>query len=215
MEKLSEQELLLVMHLFLFKGVSRAAIWATVSDKGCQVETFPKGTDIFTPKEYTRALGVILSGKVRVSKGGFLVSTLEAGDLFGAAALFNSEREYATTLTARSPCKVVFFSQKLVKYTMAYHPEVAGNYIRYLSGRVRFLEGKLDEVLTPGAEGKLGQYLLAHREGDAVVLPCPMNALAQRLDVSRASLYRAFEQLEKAGVIEKDGKTVRILKEEL
>lgn len=215
MAHLSEEELGLLQKLFLFDGMSRAAVWAMASDKGCHVSQAEKGETIYTPHDFSRALGVILSGKARVSREGFVVSVLERGDVFGAAALYNSQETYATTITARAPCRVVFFSQDLMSHTMAYHVAVAGNYIRYLSGRIRFLEGKLDGLLAPNTERKLAQYLLEHREGEGVTLDCPLSGLASRLDVSRASLYRAFDALTEAGAIEKDGKLVRILKEDI
>ena len=39
--------------------------------------------------------------------------------LFGAAALFNDRADYATTLTARSRCDLLFFPQALVEELMA------------------------------------------------------------------------------------------------
>ena len=46
-------------------------------------------------------------------------------------------------------------------------------------------------------------------EGDALTLSA--TALCQRLGVGRATLYRAFETLEGAGAIAREGKTIRIL----
>lgn len=40
-------------------------------------------------------------------------------------------------------------------------------------------------------------------------MTCAATELAQRLDVSRASLYRAFEVLEGAGAIRRTGKLVQ------
>ena len=44
-----------------------------------------------------------------------------------------------------------------------------------------------------------------------MVLDCSVTGLAGRLNVSRASLYRALDSLAAAGAIEKNGRTVRIL----
>jgi DNA-binding IclR family transcriptional regulator len=42
-----------------------------------------------------------------------------------------------------------------------------------------------------------------------------MTALAHALDIGRASLYRAFDALEKDGAISRDGKSIKILVPEL
>ena len=79
-----------------------------------------------------------------------IMSVLEPGDLFGAAALFNDRADYATTLTARAPCRVLLLPQALVEELMGRFPEVGRNYVAYLSGRICFLSGKID-ALTAGS----------------------------------------------------------------
>ena len=82
------------------------------------------------------------------------------------------------------------------------------NYLRYLTGRIRFLSGRLQSLVQSGAEGKLARYLLANvREGQ---LTCAATDLARRLGLSRASLYRAFQSLEESGLISRHGKTISI-----
>ena len=66
-----------------------------------------KGGVIYAPHAFRRCLGVVLEGRVQVNKGALIMSVLEPGDLFGAAALFNDRADYATTLTARAPCRVL------------------------------------------------------------------------------------------------------------
>ncbi len=214
MIELTQTEWSILKDTQLLADLDSCALSHMVSDPDCRAAETGKGETIYTPHDFHRALGVILSGRVRVSKEGFVVSVLETGEVFGAAALFNDRGDYATTLTALTPCRIVFFSQTLMSRTMAQYPRMADTYIRYLSGRIRFLEGKLDALLAPNVQAKLAQYLLERREGDRVNLPCSVSGLAERLDVSRASLYRAFDALTMAGAIEKTGKTVCILKEE-
>ncbi|SBW10206.1 hypothetical protein KL86CLO1_12871 [uncultured Eubacteriales bacterium] len=211
---LSEKERELLKGHVLFEDAPSAISYAA-EEFDCRVGIVEKGETIYTPREFDRALGIILAGRVQVSKEGYVVSVLGPGDVFGAAALYNSRADYATTLTALVPCRVVFFSQKLMSNIMARDSAVARNYIRYLSGRIRFLEGKLDSLLAPDAKRKLAQYLLERRVGNSVTLDCSMSSLARRLDLGRTSLYRAFETLTEAGAIEKQGKEIRILKEDV
>lgn len=215
MAELNSGECELLRATFLFATLSPAELARAVADPGCRAEQAEKGQIIYEPHTFSRSLAVLLTGRVEVSKAGFVVSVLERGEVFGAAALFNDRAAYATTLTARGKCRMVFFTQELMGRLMEARPPMAAAYIRYLSGRIRFLEGKLDDLLAPSAERKLSQYLLSHRVGDCVTLDCPMSGLAHRLDLGRTSLYRAFETLTAAGAIQKTGKTVRILKEDV
>ena len=89
-------------------------------------------------------------------------------------------------------------------------PDFAENYVRYLSGRIQFLSGRLDAVSAVGAEGKLAQYLLSADNGTGQVT-ISATQLSARIGIGRATLYRAFETLEGEGAIAREGKVIRIL----
>ena len=204
----SDQSLL--EQTFLFSGAPPDVVREAISDGRCRLAQVSRGAVIYAPHTFYRCLGVLLAGAVEVSKEELLVSVLSPGDLFGAAALFNDRKDYATTLTARSPCRLLFFSQSLVEELLARYPLLACNYIRYLSGRIRFLDGKLEGLLAGNAERKLAQHLLTREEG----ADWSATALARRLGASRASLYRAFDALTALGAIRREGKRIVILSEE-
>jgi CRP-like cAMP-binding protein len=196
---------------WLFDGVAPGALERACV--GAEQLTAARGETIYTPHRFRRCLGVLLSGQVRVSKENLVVSTLRAGDLFGAAALFTDSPDYATTLTALSDCALVLLPQENVSRLLADSPAFAEHYVRYLSGRIQFLSRRLDAVSADTAEGKLGQYLLTNAdETDQVTISA--TGLSQRLGVGRATLYRAFEALEREGAIRREGKTIRILSRE-
>ena len=68
------------------------------------------------------------------------------------------------------------------------------------------------DALTAGTAGrKVAQYLLAHEGEGRVELDCSLTGLAGRLGVSRASLYRALDDLRDRGAIAHRGRTIRIL----
>ena len=169
---------------------------------------FSAGETVYHPRRFLRALGVLLSGQLQVTQGAMPVSRLEPGDLFGAAALYSDAPEFATTITARRASRCLLFSQQVVDRLLAEDGLVRENYLRYLTGRVRFLSARLQSLSQHGAEGKLARYLLTNqREG---MLVCPATELAGRLGVSRASLYRAFQSLEAAGLITRRGPAIEI-----
>lgn len=214
MEDREEKARLLLTGSVLFRDAPAEAAQAALEDPRCTVKRATRGSVIYTPESFQRCLGLVVEGRVQVSKGTLLMSVLEPGELFGAAALFQDGGAYATTLTALTACRLLFLPQELVEELMARFPAVGRGYVRYLSGRIRFLSGKIDALTAGSAERKLARYLLARRTGETAVLDCPAAALARRLGVSRASLYRALDLLTAEGAIRRAGRQIVILDQE-
>lgn len=144
------------------------------------------------------------------------MSTLQSGSLFGAAALFNSQGEYVTQITAIEHSRILFLPQRLIKRMIEREPEIAENYIRYLSERILFLNRKIYFLTAGTAEQRLASFLLDNlSEGEYSEMPMPMHRLADALNMSRASLYRAFDLLIESGAVSKQGKLVCISNAEL
>ena len=203
---------------FLFRGAPPEAVELARTDPRTVRQENGKGGVIYAPHAFRRCLGVVLEGRVQVNKGALIMSVLEPGDLFGAAALFNDRADYATTLTARAPCRVLLLPQALVEELMGRFPEVGRNYVAYLSGRICFLSGKIDALTAGSAERKVAQYLLSRLGVENPILAFEKEVqaayekrLARRLGVSRASLYRALDALAGRGVLRREGRRVQVL----
>lgn len=205
---LTPEELSLLGRTPLLRGAPEALLCRVSQSEGAGLHRFSAGQTVYSPTHFRRCLGVLLSGQLQVTKGSLTVSLLEPGELFGAAALYSDAPEFATTITAKKPSRCLLLEQDLVDRLLAEEPLVRENYLRYLTGRIRFLSGRLQSLAQSGAEGKLARYLLANGQSGRVV--CSATGLAQRLGISRASLYRAFEALEKSGLILREGKAILI-----
>ena len=205
---LTQCQMSLLSATALFQNVPEEVIASILEREGCTLEEFPPGETIYRPDRFRRSLGILLSGQVRVTKDALTVSTLEPGALFGAAALYNDAPDYATTLTALSPCTALMLTQELLDQLLSEQALLRQNYLRYLSSRIRFLSARLQSLAAGGAEGRLSRYLLENLTGGKLV--CPATELAARLGVSRASLYRAFDALEASGLIQRQGKTILV-----
>ena len=201
---LTKEETALLSACPLFQGVEEDFLCRLAKMAGR--EEFLPGQTVYSPQSFQRRLGVVLSGQLQVTKGALAVSVLGPGDLFGAAALYSDEPEFAATIAARCFSRCLMLDQPLVDRLLAEHSQIRENYLRYLTGRVRFLSGRLQTLAQPGVEGKLARYLLANGGSS-----CPATELCQRLGVSRASLYRAFAALEDSGLITRKGKTITVV----
>lgn len=195
----------------LFRAVPEKRLRQAAEDPDCLREAFARGAVIYSPGRFRRCLGVLLSGRARVTKGALVMSTLERGAVFGAAALFHRRDRYETTITALNPCAVAFFSETLVAGLLDDCPPFRRSYIAYLSERVHFLSRRVEDLTAPRVTGRLARWLL---EAGREEVTCPAAELSRLLDVSRASLYRAFAALEGAGAIRRTGKAITILNRE-
>ncbi|MEA4932990.1 MAG: Crp/Fnr family transcriptional regulator [Lawsonibacter sp.] len=192
----------------LLRRATEELLHRVTEANGASLSRFSSGQTVYSPQHFRRCLGVLLSGQLQVTKGTLTISRLEPGELFGAAALYSDAPEFATTITARRSSRCLLLDQALVDRLLAEEPLIRENYLRYLTGRIRFLSGRLQSLAQSGAEGKLARYLLAN--GQSGTVTCPAVNLAQRLGISRASLYRAFDVLEESGLIVRQGKTISI-----
>ena len=88
-------------------------------------------------------------------------------------------------------------------------PGAAIGFAAYLSARIRFLTRRIEALTAGDSASKLLSYLL-EREQDGKVDIQSCAELARRLDVGRASLYRALDSLETSGDIRREGKKIFI-----
>ncbi len=187
-----------MQELFLFRDAAEALKELDLPREVC----YEKGDIIYGRNNYKRALGVLLSGKAEaVARERSALSTFHAGDAFGAAALFGGE-EYISFIRALAPCKVQYIPEETLQRLFREYPQTAMNYITFLSGKIRFLNGKIATYTSASVEGRLYYWLRTNcdREGH---LPTgtSMTKLAKMLNVGRTSLYRAMDELERKFVL--------------
>lgn len=219
--KLNEIETELVSKTELFRGLPPSVLARILAVSDCTAAEYEKNEVVYDKTNFYRSLGIVLEGRLRVTKENadkrpIVMSTLQRGAIFGAAALFNSEPEYATKITAIERSRVLFLPQRLIKRMIEREPDIAENYIRYLSERILFLNRKIYFLTAGTAEQRLAGFLLDNLAvGEFSEMPMTMHRLADALNMSRASLYRAFDELTASGAVLKQGKLVCINNAEL
>lgn len=212
----SDKDVSLIMHTELFRGVPESVLRRVLAVSEYEIGIYSASDTVYSRTDFKRSLGIILDGELRVTKENadgreIVMSTLCEGNMFGAAALFNSEQEFATTITAVSDARIIFFSQRLVMRLVERETRIAENYIRYLSDRILFLNRKIYFLTSGTAEQRLSSYLLNNlSEYDDTQLPMTMTQIASSLNISRASLYRALDAILESGAVIKNGKLLRI-----
>ncbi len=211
---LSSEELTLVRSCFLFADIGKDELNSFWDDKSCFIGKFSKGETVFSAGE-EKKLGILLSGKARAfcaddSRGS--IKTFFAGDLFGAAGVFcKSGNEPFSKIKAISSCSVLFVTRKGVEKLLLLNPERALDYICFLSDRVAFLNRRIKAFTGGEAVARVARYLLDTADENMICKNINFSSLAKSLDISRASLYRAKNELTEIKAISADKKDVSIL----
>ena len=204
----------LISSVFLFNGMDFEQIdaeYSVCSSSRC--ESYGDTQIIMAAGDKARHMGILAQGKAYISPGAndrSLLSTVTPGRVFGAAALFSGT--YDTTVRAKGNCTVIFIPIDTVRAIIFGEAASAENYIKFLSGRVSFLNKKIAAYTAGSAEAKLAVYLLGldYSQGPAEI-PVSLSTLASTLNIGRASLYRAMDSLEHAGIIRRNSKSVTLL----
>ena len=212
---LSPQTLKTLSTCFLFKNVDEILMEQLCTDPRCEQISYPRGATIFDEAHFRRCLGILLTGEVLVEKNTadgkrLNMTPLTPGECFGAAAMYTQQQRYASLLTAKRPTQILYLPQAVITWAMERSFTITENYITYLSGRIWFLSSRISALTAGTAQQKLAVYLI--EQGDVAI---SMTDLSQQLNLGRASLYRAVEELEESGAILRDGKMLKVLREDV
>ncbi len=201
----------------LNKALGRCVIFSGIEDPAglvggvSEIVSFRRGEAISTVSDGEPRAGVILSGDASVVKSSgdgrpLPMTTLTPGRLFGIAGMFGGDGGELSEITAAHDAEVLFISERSLRRLLGENPALAINYIAYLTQRVRFLNRKIDSFTAGNAELKLLMFLTGLAEADgSVALPFSAGECARRLDMGRASFYRALDSLERRGAIIREG----------
>lgn len=208
----------LLQECFLFRGLPQRLAEETLAAEGCEAFSFSPGESLYSPAQFRRAAALLAEGEAVAYKPHaserIVMNTFGPGAFFGVAAVFDPAGRYVACVEAKRPCKALFLSQPLLERLFEQDVQAAKNYICYLSGRIRYLNARIDGFTADSAVEKLALYLWeasSNQTGPSFPLPCGMTKLAATLDLGRASLYRAFDRLEAEGIAVRDGREVTLL----
>ena len=195
----------------LFASFEKEELRARLLRSGAYEESFAPGEAIPLCRRGAARIGFLLEGGASVTSRGATLNRLIPGSCFGVAHLYAPPSDFPTRVEAKTACRALFLDEAALD-PMLSDPRFAKNLVSFLSDRIRFLNRKIAAFTAPDATVRLA-FVLLHRaaDGKEYAPAGSFSALAKELDLGRASLYRAIDALVKAGVIEKDGKTIHIL----
>lgn len=215
---MNEKLLNLLLQADLFSCVKSEILEKQLSDETTSFAHYKSGELIYSGECFKEAIGVVVSGSAKVKKknSDVIVGKLHNGDIFGCQSLFLGGDFFTNEIFAQNETDILYISKAAVISLMQLEPGFSLEYIRYLSGRIFYLNQKIGSFTGGTAESRLAGYLLAcFGDYKTFSFDMPLSQLAVYLDIGRASLYRAFDSIIAAGAIEKEGKMVRLLNKDV
>ena len=191
--------------LFLLNGLSEENKEA--AKRQATVRNFTKDEIIYDHSRFERALGLFLEGKGVAMTAGAEKKSFGEGDVFGAAALYGAGDTYISRIVAKTNCTVAFLPEESVRELIREDPVCAENYIKFLSDRIRYLNGKIAHFTCGDAQERVERYIRDNSD-DGILRVKNMAEAARLVGLSRSQFYAALEKLEKEKIIRKDGKKI-------
>ncbi len=208
---LTKKEKALLQEAFLFGGLSEEEKGAAIASLSFERHSFPAGEKLVSFGETFPYLGFLVTGALSVRQPGqkqVLYNRLAPGDLFGVACLFSPDEGFPTEVVALKTSSLLFIPEAAIGALLSAYPRVAKNYITFLSGRIRFLNSKLNALAGRSTEEKVAAFLIGGR-GRSL----SKSALSSALGLGRASLYRALDRFRENGWIREEKGEIILLDE--
>lgn len=126
--------------------------------------------------------------------------------------LFLEDGRLPVSLRAKTAVTVLFITRKAMFEFLQKNRVFLSNFLNVLSKRVEYLTERVSFHSCRTIREKILLYLetLKTEAGSSVTLPVGIEELARYFGVARPSLSQVLSDLQKEGIIEKKGRTVRI-----
>ena len=187
---------------------------------------FSKGETIYNQGQLQRLSGIVLSGTAELhfcDENYNLVNLihLHEGELFGAAISLTGGKTSPMELCAVTDCHILFLDFSVLLDANGDAPEelspaahqLTVNLLQGFARRLQFLSGKVRVLSQRRLRDKIKVYLqtLPRTEDGLITLTMNRIRLADYLYVDRSALSRELSRMQKDGLLEVKGKTIRII----
>jgi CRP-like cAMP-binding protein len=162
-----------------------------------------KNEYVFNSLTSTKFIGIVLSGKVNVERilpygKLILMYTKKSGDMFGEVAVFSEANHYPCNVVAKEDSSILLISKNEFFKLLTLDNIILENFLKIISNKAFQLNSRVEALSFVSTKQKVAFSLLNdfHIEKDLLVkLPFSKKMWADKLNISRASLYKTLEEL--------------------
>ena len=200
----------------LFRGIKTEELSALLDCMGGRPRRMKKGDTVLAAGERATHLGIVLAGRVQVSRlkadgQRIVMGEIRPGQLFAESFACAQAEALPVTATAGTDGAVLLLDSGRLSApcsaACAFHGRLIANLLSVLAHKNLALAGKVEVLSGRTIRERLLTYLedLCLRAGKSTVtVPFDRQALADLLCVDRSALSRATGQLRAEGVLEAD-----------
>lgn len=179
---------------------------------------YARGETIFSEGQEAGGLYAVLSGLVRIYKTSLsgkeqILHVFGPGELFAEVAVFRNASLPANA-QALEHSDILFIPRRGFIERIRATPDMALDMLALLSLRLRSFVAKIEDLSLKEVPARLAAHLLllqVSQGGEAVRLDLPKGQLASLLGTIPETLSRILKKFSEAGILETDGRTVRLL----
>ncbi|WP_298737153.1 Crp/Fnr family transcriptional regulator [uncultured Chitinophaga sp.] len=183
---------------------------------------YKKGQVIFQEGAYSFGIYCINSGKIKLSHSGDdgreqIIRLVKAGDIMGYKALLSGER-YTATAIALEDAQVCFIPKDLFLSVLQSDPSLSLEMMRILSSELRKAELKITHLAQKPVRERLAETLLfihetygVESDGQTLNVRLSREEIANLVGTATESAIRLLSEFKKEGMIELEGKKIRLL----
>jgi CRP/FNR family transcriptional regulator len=189
-----------------------------------RAEHYDKGDLILAEDTPCTGMYVVASGAIKVYKIGpdgreHVLHVAEPGETFGEAAMFLGSTGYPAYAGAIRSSDVVFIPKKPMLDLLSCDSGLCLQVLASLAMWTHRLVTKLEILTLKDASSRLSGYFIhrsleSEKAGKEFELSIPKNVLAAHLAISSETLSRLLNRFEAQGLIEAQGRRIKILDRE-
>jgi len=185
-------------------------------------QVFDRGQIIFSEGDDGNGFYVVVSGRVKIFKLSpegkeQILHIFGPGDPFGEVAVFAGQH-FPANAEAMESSRIFFFPRESFSDLIKNNPSLALNMLAILSKRLRRFANLIDDLSLKEVPGRLAAHLLylsGQAEGtEQLELNITKTQLASLLGTIPETLSRILGKMSKQGLIESDGRRIKILDRE-
>lgn len=200
----------------LFRGIEAEELSALLDCMGARPRRMKKGDTVLAAGERATHLGIVLAGRVQVSRlkadgQRIVMGEIRPGQLFAESFACARAEALPVTATAGADGAVLLLDSGRLSApcsaACAFHGRLIANLLSVLAHKNLALADKVEVLSGRTIRERLLAYLedLCLKAGkNTVTVPFDRQALADYLCVDRSALSRAIGQLREEGVLETD-----------
>jgi CRP/FNR family transcriptional regulator len=201
----------------LFQGLPESELSAI--DRIAVEKRYGRGETIFFEGDDGNGFYLVMEGRVKVFKMSLqgkeqILHIFGDGEPFGEVPVFHGQ-PFPATAEALVKTRVLFFPRKEFVQVVTQSPSIALNMLAVLSMRLRRFASQIESLSLKEVPARLASYLLylSEEQGgvDNVELEISKGQLASLLGTIPETLSRIFGKMSEEGLIEVQGRNIRLL----